>query len=99
MYRGTTPTLDFTIPFDTELISELYLTFSQKDKPLFEKQKSDCKCESNVISVRLSQEETLKLDDAYSVEMQMRVKTTEDEVLASEIIKVSVSQILKDGVI
>lgn len=30
MIRGTTPTLEFTLPFDTSLIAEMYVTIGGK---------------------------------------------------------------------
>lgn len=30
MIRGTTPTLEFTLPFDTSLIAEMYVTMAQE---------------------------------------------------------------------
>lgn len=30
MIRGTTPTLEFTLPFDTSLIAEMYVTIFRK---------------------------------------------------------------------
>lgn len=32
MIRGTTPTLEFTLPFDTSLIAEMYVTIAQGEK-------------------------------------------------------------------
>lgn len=37
MIRGTTPTLEFTMPFDTSLIAELYITITQNGATALEK--------------------------------------------------------------
>jgi hypothetical protein len=42
MIRGTTPTLEFTLPFDTSLIAEMYVTIAQGEKTVLEKTLSDC---------------------------------------------------------
>lgn len=34
MIRGTTPTLEFTLPFDTSLIAEMYVTIAQGERLL-----------------------------------------------------------------
>ena len=44
MIRGTTPTLEFTLPFDTSLIAEIYVTMTQNGKTVLEKTLSDCNC-------------------------------------------------------
>lgn len=37
MIRGTTPTLEFTLPFDTSLIAEMYVTIAQGEKRCWKK--------------------------------------------------------------
>lgn len=97
MIRGTTPTLEFTLPFSTDLIDEAYITVAQYKKPVFEKAKSDCTLNGNTISVKLTQEETLKLKAGAKVEMQIRCLTTTNDAIASEIIVCDAERILKDG--
>lgn len=99
MIRGTTPLLEFDIPFDTSSIAEAFVTLSQNRKVILDKPLSECKCSSNKISVRLSQEETLQLDCDCNTEIQVRVRTIEGDALASDIITVRTDRILKDGVI
>ncbi len=41
MIRGTTPTLEFTMPFDTSLIAELYITITQNGATALEKTLSE----------------------------------------------------------
>ena len=99
MVRGTTPTLEFTLPFSTELLAEAYVTLSQNKKVVVDKSLEDCECNENRLSVKLTQEETLLLDSDHKTEIQIRARTNEDEALASDIITVSTDRILKDGVI
>ena len=92
MIRGTTPTLEFTMPFDTSLIAELYITITQNGA---------CNCNDTSVSLTLTQEDTLRLEQKpYSdSEMQIRVRTIAGEALASNIMRIYVGRILKDGVI
>lgn len=101
MIRGTTPTLEFTLPFDTSLIAEMYVTIAQGEKTVLEKTLSDCSCSGTSVSLALTQEDTLRLQQQphSRAEMQIRVRTTAGEALASDIMRVYVGRILKEGVI
>lgn len=101
MIRGTTPTLEFTLPFDTSLIAEMYITITQNGTTTLEKKLSDCNCSGTSVSLTLTQEDTLRLEQKPPLdgEMQIRVRTIAGEALASNIMRVSVGRILKDGVI
>jgi len=101
MIRGTTPTLEFTMPFDTSLIAELYITITQNGATALEKTLLDCNCNDTSVSLTLTQEDTLRLEQKpYSdSEMQIRVRTIAGEALASNIMRIYVGRILKDGVI
>ena len=66
---------------------------------VIDKALSDCTREENKLSVRLSQEETLKLKHDCVTEIQIRAKTLDGEAIASQIIQVHTQRILKDGVI
>ena len=99
MIRGTTPTLEFIIPFDTGQLAEAFVTLSQNEVIIIDKALTECQCNENKLSVRLTQEETLKLQCDCTTEIQIRAKTLEGEAIASQIIKVNTERILKDGVI
>lgn len=101
MIRGTTPVLEFTLPFDTELLEEAYVTISQRGAVVIKKSIDECTLKHTMLSVRLSQEETLELiaQRNLRVEIQLRVLTRDGEALASNIETVDVGRILKDGVI
>ena len=99
MKIGATPRHTFTVPFSTGLIKELKITYAQDNKTVLEKYLADCEVEENSVSYSLTQEETLKLADCCEIEMQIRLRTTNGEALASQIIKAFVEEILKDGVI
>lgn len=99
MIRGTTPTLEFVIPFDTGQIAEAFVTLSQNGKVLVDKPLSDCACNENKLTVKLTQEETLKLQCDCITEIQIRARTISGDAVASNIMRVTAGRILKDGVI
>lgn len=99
MIRGTTPTLQFIMPFSTSQLAEAYVTLSQNGEVVLDKALSDCNCDGNKLSVRLMQEETLRLQCNNITEIQIRARTDEGEAIASNIIRVTTGRILKEGVI
>lgn len=62
---------------------------------------SDCKCSGTFVSLNLTQEDTLRLEQKphSDGEMQIRARTISGDALASNIMSISVGRILKDGVI
>ena len=99
MYRGTTPTLRFTLPFDTSTLEAVWVTIAQGGKVIINKTKVDCDLKGTDISVTLTQAETLALTAGNKTEIQLRVLTTDGLALASEIFRENTDYILKDGVI
>lgn len=99
MIRGTTPTLGFKLPFSVETIENAYVSFAQEGEVLIDKALADCSCGTDTLTVQLTQEDTLKLVAGLPTEMQIKVKTKDGNVLASQIMKVSTERILKDEVI
>ena len=99
MIRGTTPTLRFYLPFSVELLEVVYITMQQDGAKVVEKTLDDCEADENMISFRLTQDETLEFADSQWVEIQVRVRMKSGEALASQIERTTVQRILKDGVI
>lgn len=97
--RGTTPKLEFTLPFPAEELVEAYVTICQRGTVMIDKPLTDCQCEERKLVVTLTQEETLKLDCDCLSEIQIRAKTVGGEAIASNIIETSTGRILKDGII
>lgn len=97
MIRGTTPTLQFSLPFNPELLSVLYVTISQKDAVVIEKDLAACEIDGQRVTCRLTQKDTLKLNVKRPVDIQVRAKTSNGDALASRIFTVSAERILKDG--
>ena len=97
MYRGTTPTMTFTLPFDTGDITALNLCFVQQGEIVLEKGLMDCVLEEKNLLVSLTEQETLLFGaEKGMVEMQLRVGCG-DIRMASAIMRVPVKKILKDG--
>lgn len=99
MIRGTTPKLEFRLPFNVDLLAEVWVTLAQRGEVIINKELEECDCDENMLSVQLTQEETLLLECECKTEIQVRVKTLENEALASDIITVNTDRILKEGVI
>lgn len=99
MFRGTTPTLEFEIPFDTSLIDELFVTITQANVVTVEKDRSQCELSGNVITVKLTQKDTLifKSNFGGAARLQVRIKMLNGEALASDIIDLEIGEILKEG--
>jgi len=99
LIRGTTPTLEFALPFPADQLAEAFVTISQRGAVVIDKPLTECACDGNTLTVRLMQEETLLLQCDCSSEIQIRARTVEGEAIASDIIPVTTARILKDGVI
>jgi len=97
MKRGTTPTLTFTLPFDTEDITKLNLSFSQKGIIVLEKTLSDLTAEDNKITYTMTEAETLALSSGQ-LKMQLRIGFSNKRMVSQEIVT-SVESIIKDGVL
>ena len=97
MRRGTTPTLKFTIGVPTENIVEMNIAFSQGGAVVLEKKLSDVTVSDGVVSLRLSQADTLKLNQNADVRIQIRILYADGSAIASDPIRCFVEEILKDG--
>lgn len=85
MRLGTTPKHTFTFPFETSLIQELKITYSQNGKTVLEKHLVDCEIGDNFCSVTLTQEETFLFAGCVAIAIQARVLTVGGDALASDI--------------
>lgn len=99
MYRGTTPTLKFTLPFDTSELAAAWVTLAQSGKVVIDKPMTDCVLDGYTLSVTLTQQETIKLTAENRTDIQLCVRTTDGAALASAIFREETDRILKDGVV
>lgn len=97
--RGTTPLLVFRLPFNIDEFSEVWVTLGQNNEVVVNKTLNQCEYSENILSIHLTQEDTLQLDSRNNTSVQIRARTHEGESLASNIITVRTNDILKDGVI
>lgn len=98
MTRGTTPTLEFSIPYAASDIKNGYVTFAQHHRPVFEVGRDGMEIQDGKITVTLTQQQTLQLvpDDLM---VQIRLLLEGDQAVASQLMELHVQDVLKDGVI
>ena len=100
MIRATTPLHRYTFPanFNMDSIKEMIITYMQDGNTIIEKRLADVSIEENVVSVKLTQEETNLFKVQPHVLIQVRVLTNAGDAMASEIKQVPVHRILNDEV-
>lgn len=97
--RGTTPLNTFEVDVDLTGAEVIYITYKQNGQTVIEKTKDDCTITATQIEVELTQEETLAFILGKTVEVQIRARYSSGNAIASNIIKVTAEEILKEGVI
>lgn len=99
MIRGTTPVHTFQLPFERKDLKELRIIYGQNDKALLIKELNECAWQENEVKVKLTQQDTFKFSQQYPVQIQVRVLTNSDDVIASDIKLVGVDKCLEEEVI
>lgn len=84
MIQGTTPTHKFNVDIDTSLLNEVRISYEQNGKIVLYKEKDDCVIADNAITVKLTQEETLKFDAPGSVRVQIHALTNGGDSLVTK---------------
>lgn len=98
MRQGTTPTIQITVNnIDLADMERIYVIFEQNGN-LLKKGMTDLKVENNVISVLLTQEETLSFKNG-NCNIQLRMITYDGIAMASPIKTVNVYSVLNKEVI
>lgn len=98
MRQGTTPTIQITVNnIDLADMERIYVVFEQNGI-LLKKSKTDLKIKNNVISVLLTQEETLSFKNG-NCNIQLRMITYDGIAMASPIKTVNVYSVLNKEVI
>ena len=98
MIRGTTPTHRWKLPIAGEMLKEVSITYQQNDEIIVKKTEADCEIGSDMVSVKLTQEDTLKLEAKVKTETQLKVLTTSGDVLATKPKTITVEDIHDEGV-
>lgn len=97
MHRGTTPTLKFTLPFDTGSIADGSISLAQCGNVIIDRTIKSWTLSNREIKITLTQGETLMLQPNINVEIQLRIRLSDGTALASKIFNVTVDRVLKDG--
>ena len=97
--RGTTPKHEFNIGFDVSLIADLRISYGQDNKEVVVKNKADCLLKEQTITVPLCQEDTFKFECTKQLQIQVRVLTSGNEVLNSDLITLAVGRCLNNEVL
>lgn len=95
--RGTTPINTFDVDVDLREAT-VYVSYAQRGALIVDKTNDNLSITENQIIVTLSQEDTLKFKPG-EVDIQIRYVKANGIADASNIIKTTVDQILKNGVI
>ena len=87
MIRGTTPTYTFALPFHTELIQAIEISFEQDNAVKLTKSTADCTMDEMTVAIKLTQEETFKFTGDAFLNIQIRILTTGNDVIASNLMQ------------
>lgn len=98
MYRYTTQDLIFSLPIESDLISEAYVTIKQLDL-VIERSMSQMTKDGKNLKLHLTQEETGQFKAKKSCKVQLRLRDINDNAYASEEFKLEVKDVIKEGVI
>ncbi|KXI16087.1 hypothetical protein HMPREF3230_01224 [Gardnerella vaginalis] len=96
MYRGTTPTNVFRTDVDLENASVLFVSYKQNGKVVLEKSLEDVSVKKTLVTVNLTQKETLLFQNGI-VTIQIRAKFPDNTAIASNLIRTTAEEIVKDG--
>lgn len=103
MFRATTPVLHFELCDKDASINDfdkVFITLAQNNKSLLEKTKDDIKIiDDKNFELSLTQEETLRFQAQFLMQIQLRCLDKEGRVVASEIVSMKVEDALNEVII
>lgn len=100
MYRATTPTHTFELPFNYEqYVNKILITYKQGNDIILEKTEKEVQYNGNSVYFKLTQAETNLFDSGNVVRVQVRVLTKGNESLASEEMLIMAKEVLNDKVL
>jgi hypothetical protein len=79
-------------------VKKILITYSQRGNIVLEKNENDIEANGNVVSVKLTQEET-NLFQPEIVDIQVRVLSFDDNSMSSQIFHKTVKEVLNDEVL
>lgn len=92
--QGTTPTHQFALPFSDSLISDLSITYSENGEVIVKRTLEDCEINNDIVSITLTQQESLSFTPNSIVEVQLKLATNTGSVLASPKYRIGVESAL-----
>ena len=100
MRRLTTPTHEFELDIDVDIIEKIYIDYAQNGKILVEKTINDVTFNQNCAIIEMTQEETKKFDAKIPiVDFQIRIIDKASHSIASDILHLSLEDVLNDEVL
>lgn len=96
MVRGSTPKHIFKIPISTSTVNKVLITYEQLGRKVLEKTEKDVQMQDDTITLQLTQAETLLFKEKQTARIQLKVLTNSGDLLPSQIISVSVGEILNE---
>lgn len=97
MYRASTPTHYFRLPYEVDEIKEIWLTYDQNGENLLRKTMADLTHEDGIWSIRLTQEETNLFSNTWA-SAQIRVLLKNGDSFPSGTFRLQVCDVLDDEV-
>lgn len=98
IYRGTTQGIELDVPYDTRLLSKLYVTFTQEGQTVLEMDVADVMLGEGKVWIPMQQADTNALGPGFAT-MQVRALFSDGSAIASEHQTYRVVDALKEGVI
>lgn len=98
MKRATTPTHTFTLPDNASTYQDIHITYAQRGEKVLEKNKANLTIDGKVVSFTMTQAEA-NLFAPREAEVQVRVRLTDGNVFASQIIPFNVNAVLCDEIL
>jgi hypothetical protein len=100
MRRLTTPEHTFELDIDVDIIEKIYIDYAQSGKILVEKTIEDVTFNENCAIIEMTQEETKKFDAKIPiVDFQIRIIDKARHSIASDILHLSLEDVLNDEVL
>lgn len=88
MRKGTEPIFEFTLPVDVSQIKRARVTvLCPVTNAFVKKETEDLEMEGNTIVCKLTQEDTFKFECNSWVDVQLRIRTIDDEPLTSPVFR------------
>ncbi len=96
--KGTTPTLQFHLPFDADIMEWCDIVFSQSGIMVYKKTLADCEWHGNELLLRLTANDTMRFDETEDLAIQLHIGfptvQTQKTIISSAIMLAEVANLL-----